>query len=62
MGTPDATVWPEVTTLPDYLPTFPRWPVKPLSKAVPGLDEVGLDLLSVRAQAWVRVCSGCLLG
>ena len=38
------------TTLPDYLPTFPRWPAKPLSKAVPALDELGLDLLSVRAK------------
>lgn len=49
MGTPDSTTWPEVVSLPDYLPTFPKWPPKSLHKACPGLDDVGIDLLAVRA-------------
>lgn len=32
--------------LPDYKTTFPQWSAVDLSKAVPGLDEDGIDLLA----------------
>jgi len=35
-----------VRSLPDYKDTFPRWPARPLGEAVPGLDAMGLDLLT----------------
>lgn len=44
-GTPNESVWPGVTSLSDFKTTFPQWSPKPLSEAVPGLDEYGLDLL-----------------
>lgn len=47
MGTPDEDVWPGVTSLPDYKDSFPRWAPKPFTSAVPGLDPVSEDLLSV---------------
>jgi hypothetical protein len=40
--------WPGVDKLPDYKPTFPTWKSQPLSKFVPQLDALGIDLLSVR--------------
>jgi cyclin-dependent kinase 2 len=46
LGTPDEHCWPGVRSLPDYKDTFPRWPARPLGEAVPGLDPVGLDLLT----------------
>jgi serine/threonine protein kinase len=48
MGTPDEDVWPEVTTLPDYKPTFPRWPRRSswASRVCPTLDAAGCDLLA----------------
>lgn len=45
-GTPRESVWPGVTSLPDFKLTFPRWNPSPLSKFVPNLDPLGLDLLS----------------
>eukprot|EP00118_Oscarella_pearsei_P025959 m.309114 g.309114 ORF g.309114 m.309114 type:complete len:302 (+) comp45526_c0_seq1:161-1066(+) len=45
LGTPTETVWPGVTSLPDYKPTFPRWEPQQLAKVVPGLDNLGIDLL-----------------
>lgn len=45
-GTPTEEEWPGVTELPNYKTTFPKWKKKDLSKAVPGLGEVGLDLLA----------------
>lgn len=47
MGTPDEDVWPGVTSLPDYKDSFPRWAPKPFASAVPGIDAVSEDLLSV---------------
>lgn len=44
-GTPDETVWPEVTTLPDWNPDFPTWTPLNLQKVVPGLNEEGADLI-----------------
>ncbi|XP_069761673.1 cyclin-dependent kinase 2 isoform X2 [Narcine bancroftii] len=50
LGTPDDSIWPGVTTMPDYKPTFPRWIQQDLSKVVPPLDEVGRDLLAQMLQ------------
>lgn len=38
-------MWPGVSTLPDYKPTFPQWSRKDVGEAVPQLDLDGLDLL-----------------
>ncbi len=46
LGTPDDAAWPGVSALPDFKDTFPRWPARPLGEAVPGLDAMGLDLLT----------------
>ncbi|TMW69717.1 hypothetical protein Poli38472_001873 [Pythium oligandrum] len=46
LGTPDENSWPGVSNLPDYKTTFPKWRPQQLAKVVPGLDHVGLDLLS----------------
>lgn len=51
LGTPDETIWPGVTSLPDYKPSFPKWAQQDLSKVVPLLDEDGRELLGVRALA-----------
>lgn len=48
LGTPDENVWPGVTSMPDYKPSFPKWARQDLSKVVPPLDEDGRDLLGVR--------------
>lgn len=48
LGTPNEEVWPGVTTLPDYKSTFGQWKPQSLASVVPGLDPLGLDLLSVR--------------
>ena len=47
-GTPDETVWPGITQLPDYKSTFPKWPTQSISNNVPHLTEDGLDILEVR--------------
>ncbi|CAL5400743.1 unnamed protein product [Camellia sinensis] len=49
MGTPDATTWPGVTSLPDYKPDdFPKQDPKNLADYVPNLEPAGVDLLSSR--------------
>ena len=45
LGTPSEEVWPGVSSLPDYKPTFPQWPAQDVSKICPTLDDSGLDLL-----------------
>ncbi|KAL4792445.1 kinase-like domain-containing protein [Aspergillus venezuelensis] len=45
LGTPDETIWPGVTSFPDYKPSFPRWRREETHNLVPGLEEDGLDLL-----------------
>ncbi|KAF9005156.1 kinase-like domain-containing protein [Cyathus striatus] len=45
LGTPNEEVWPGVSQLPDYKPSFPQWSRQELSKVVPALDEAGLDML-----------------
>lgn len=45
LGTPNDETWPGVKSLPDYKTSFPQWSGVPLKKAVPALDDNGLDLL-----------------
>lgn len=47
LGTPTEKTWPGVSQLPDYKPNFPSWSGEGLRKAVPQLDNNGLDLLEV---------------
>ncbi|KAJ8306821.1 hypothetical protein KUTeg_014905 [Tegillarca granosa] len=46
LGTPDETIWPGVSELPDYKSTFPKWPQQSVSNIVPHLAGEGLDLLT----------------
>ena len=45
LGTPTEQTWPGVSRLPDYKPTFPKWPGSSLKRTVPTLDAEGFDLL-----------------
>ncbi|KAI8442357.1 hypothetical protein MSG28_005879 [Choristoneura fumiferana] len=45
LRTPTEEIWPGVTSLPDYKPTFPNWNTFNLQNHVQNLDEVGMDLL-----------------
>ncbi|KAK2718713.1 hypothetical protein QYM36_005894 [Artemia franciscana] len=45
LGTPDESNWEQITELPDYKPTFPKWPPSNLRESIPALDTDGLDLL-----------------
>ena len=47
LGTPTEKNWPGVSQLQDYKTSFPKWSGEGLKKAVPQLDENGLDLLEV---------------
>ena len=49
LGTPDDHIWPGVSELPDYKPTFPQWSPQPLVSVIPRLDEHGYDVLQVRS-------------
>jgi len=52
LGTPNEELWPGVSKLPDYKPTFPNWPVAGMDKTITlwgstsVVDPRGLDLLS----------------
>ncbi|CAI9103825.1 OLC1v1002396C1 [Oldenlandia corymbosa var. corymbosa] len=46
LGTPNESVWPGVSSLPDWQKKFHQWEVQPLKSVVPNLDEDGLDLLN----------------
>jgi len=46
LGTPDTSVWPKVTELPDWRPDFPVYPRIELDTLFPRLDPLGIDLLS----------------
>jgi serine/threonine protein kinase len=45
LGTPNEEIWPGVTKLPDFKPSFPQWPTIDITLRVPGIDPAGLDLL-----------------
>lgn len=46
LGTPNEQTWPGVSSFPDFKPSFPQWPSQKISKVVPDLDLLGVDLLS----------------
>ncbi|CAG8719238.1 5046_t:CDS:2, partial [Gigaspora rosea] len=46
LGTPDESVWPNITQFRDFTPVFPKWKPQPLDKYVPTLSSLGVDLLS----------------
>jgi cyclin-dependent kinase len=48
LGTPNETIWPGVSALPDYKSTFPTWRAKDLRESVKGSTDEIADLLSVR--------------
>lgn len=45
LGTPNESVWKGVSQLPDYKPSFPKWPRQDLVSIVKKLDDLGIDLL-----------------
>lgn len=48
LGTPTEEVWPGLTKLPDFKPSFPRWPAQPWSSirnTAAQVGEDGIDLL-----------------
>lgn len=47
LGTPNETMWPSVTKLRDWH-EFPNWRPQDLAKAIPELDEHGIDLMKVQ--------------
>lgn len=50
LGTPTEAIWPEVTQLPAYQPTFPQWKAKPLETVLDCHDPLLLDLISQMLQ------------
>ncbi|KAH7827630.1 putative cell division control protein 2 [Monocercomonoides exilis] len=44
-GTPNETMWPGVSQLPDWRPVFPQWRPKNLAELCPNLSPNGIDLL-----------------
>jgi len=45
LGTPNEEIWPSVSSLPDYKPTFPQWSRQDVARIVSTLDEAGIDML-----------------
>eukprot|EP00747_Dinoflagellata_sp_TGD_P165460 gnl/TRDRNA2_/TRDRNA2_186756_c0_seq1.p1 gnl/TRDRNA2_/TRDRNA2_186756_c0~~gnl/TRDRNA2_/TRDRNA2_186756_c0_seq1.p1 ORF type:complete len:313 (-),score=73.36 gnl/TRDRNA2_/TRDRNA2_186756_c0_seq1:161-1099(-) len=48
LGTPDETIWPGVSELPDFKPTFPKWPArgwKQIRNTAAQVGTDGIDLL-----------------
>jgi cyclin-dependent kinase len=45
LGTPDATIWPDIESLPNYKADFPSWDPTNLAETVTTLDADGIDLL-----------------
>lgn len=46
LGTPDETNWPNVTKLPDYKSSFPKWPQQSVAIVLPHLCAEGIDLIT----------------
>lgn len=59
LGTPNETLWPGVTQLPDYKMQFPQWRPGNLQACVPALDAAGVDLLGqmLRYDPQSRICA-----
>jgi hypothetical protein len=62
LGTPNEQVWPGVSGLPDYKPTFPQWSRQDISRIVPMLDNAGVDMLKVRLVATLIALIHCAAG
>ena len=45
LKTPTEDMWPGVSKMPDYKPTFPNWNTYHLQNSVKQLDATGYDLL-----------------
>jgi len=45
MRTPTEEIWPGVSSMPDYKPSFPNWTENQLADSVKGITTDGLDLL-----------------
>ena len=47
LGTPNERIWPGVSALPDFQPSFPQWPAFPnaIEQLVPNADHDTLDLM-----------------
>ena len=45
LGTPNKDIWPEVETLPNYSPEFPKFKPLKIEDYFIGLDKNGIDLL-----------------
>ncbi|CAI5755748.1 unnamed protein product [Candida verbasci] len=45
LGTPNEEVWPDVSYLPDFKSSFPKWKKQILGPFFPSLDPKGVDLL-----------------
>lgn len=45
MGTPSVNYWSNLPNLPDYKFSFPKWPKQSLSKFIPEISPLALDLL-----------------
>jgi len=43
LGTPTEEVWPGLSELPDFKPTFPKWPVRPWASIRNTAQQVGTD-------------------
>lgn len=46
LGTPNESLWPGVTSLPDYKPVFPTWKPQPLTRDIHTSDQQLLDLIA----------------
>lgn len=45
LRTPTEEIWPGVTNMPDYKPTFPCWTTNQLEKQLKNMNAEGIDLL-----------------
>ncbi|ALC48935.1 cdc2 [Drosophila busckii] len=45
LRTPTEQIWPGVTSLPDYMHTFPIWTTNQLTSQLKNLDDNGVDLM-----------------
>lgn len=50
LGTPNESLWPGISMLPDYSENFPKWTPKNLKEFVPELEDLGVDLLTKMLQ------------
>ncbi|KAF2072940.1 hypothetical protein CYY_005733 [Polysphondylium violaceum] len=50
LGTPNESIWPGFSKLPEFVSTFPEWPGQPLAKVFPNCENSALDLISQMLQ------------